>query len=76
MLHIGEVVGMVLIEVLSGGRRRRCDARCYRGRVGRCRCVCGGKNHGVGFERAMENTRQMAEVSIKRAEAGKGWGGS
>lgn len=50
---------VALITERSGGRTRRCDKRCYDGKHQRCRCICGGANHGQGLEMAMSNTRQM-----------------
>jgi len=49
---------MVLVRFEHGGRVRRCDARCYNGESSRCTCVCGGINHGVGIQRALENSRE------------------
>lgn len=38
----------------------RCDAGCYDGDDERCVClICGGRNHGVGYERAVAQTRQI-----------------
>ena len=37
-----------LIEQEEG----RCDERCYDAKSTDCTCVCGGKNHGAGFEDA------------------------
>lgn len=38
------------IEMKSMPTRHECDARCYNatGRVMKCECSCGGKNHGRG----------------------------
>lgn len=45
----------------SDGITGRCDERCYMARHPECTCCCGGKNHGVGKEQAMENVRDWAE---------------
>ena len=46
-----------LIELhKSNGKTRRCDARCYNGRKTNCSCICGGRNHGRGFARAVQET--------------------
>ncbi len=51
-----------LIAVYNNdGCKGRCDTRCYEARELHCDCVCGGHNHGVGLERAVENTRELAE---------------
>lgn len=45
----------------SDGCVGRCDAKCYLAKHPRCRCVCGGANHGVGLNRAIANTTERAE---------------
>lgn len=49
----------------SDGCEGRCDARCYNAKHPECTCICGGRNHGVGIEKALENTREMAESWIE-----------
>lgn len=57
---------MVLIEVRnSEGVVGRCDAHCYNAREEHCECICGGKNHGAGLQRAIENTREMVDEWIE-----------
>ncbi len=58
---------MVLIEVRGGSGELigRCDARCYDAREPHCECVCGGRNHGAGLERAIEQTREQAEQWVQ-----------
>lgn len=57
---------MTLIEVRnSEGVVGRCNALCYEATTPDCQCVCGGANHGAGQQRAMDNTRQMAENWIE-----------
>ena len=38
------------IEYKSNPSKHECDARCYNatGRIMKCECSCGGKNHGRG----------------------------
>jgi len=61
---------VVLIQqTSSSGQKRRCDARCYNGKHARCRCICGGRNHGVGLEKALRNTCEMAQRMIESARA-------
>ena len=63
---------MTLIRVThSDGTSRRCDSRCYNATNKRCECVCGGMNHGVGTEKAVENTREMALALFGQDE--RGW---
>jgi len=60
---------MTLIAVYnSDGCVGRCDARCYEASDPHCTCVCGGRNHGAGLSRAMNNTRQMADSWIQEYE--------
>lgn len=55
-----------LIEVRGGDSELigRCDARCYNAEHPDCACVCGGRNHGVGLSRALDNTRVLADAII------------
>ena len=48
----------------SSGAEGRCDARCYNATSPECDCICGGRNHGKGLSKALENTRQLAEQMI------------
>jgi hypothetical protein len=48
----------------SDGCVGRCDARCYDAVGGTCDCICGGRNHGAGAAKAMDNTREMGEAMI------------
>ena len=41
----------------SEGLVGRCDARCYEAKDPDCTCICGGANHGAGFDQAIDNTR-------------------
>lgn len=58
---------MVLIEVRGGDGELigRCDARCYNAKEPSCDCICGGRNHGAGLEKAAEQTRECAEAWIE-----------
>jgi len=48
-------------------KQRRCDGRCYDANADRldvnnrpkCRCICGGVNHGVGLEKAKANAKKL-----------------
>lgn len=50
----------------SSGCVGRCDAKCYEAREPTCECICGGANHGAGYDRAVENTTAWM---IEEAEA-------
>ncbi|MCI0575719.1 MAG: hypothetical protein L0331_05865 [Chloroflexi bacterium] len=57
---------MVLVAVYnSEGLVGRCDAKCYEAKHAGCVCVCGGANHGAGLNKAMDNTREMAQEWIE-----------
>lgn len=56
---------MVLIWSSHG----RCDARCYEAEGGECDCICGGRNHGVGLKRAVENNRELFREDLERLGA-------
>jgi DNA (cytosine-5)-methyltransferase 1 len=45
----------------SDGCVGRCDARCYEAQEPECDCICGGRNHGAGLQRALENTAEMVD---------------
>lgn len=47
----------------------RCDARCYDAGEEECDCICGGENHGVGRERAMDNAREHSPEWLEKAKA-------
>jgi predicted RNase H-like HicB family nuclease len=49
----------------SDGLVGRCDARCYNAHEPECTCICHGANHGKGLDRAIENTRGMAETWLE-----------
>ena len=58
----------LISQTSSNGGTRRCDARCYNGHGARCKCICGGINHGKGLEQAAENTREMAKGLLERTD--------
>ena len=49
----------------SSGLVGRCDAKCYDAIDQQCTCICGGANHGVGQQKAIGNTSQMAKTWIE-----------
>jgi hypothetical protein len=54
---------VTVLQVWDNERRRwrACDARCYDGKGKRCRCVCGGANHGKGLEEVVEGLDEVAK---------------
>jgi len=56
---------VTLIELRNkSGIIGRCDAACYNSELPHCRCVCGGRNHGVGLERALENGDEQMRAEL------------
>ncbi len=49
----------------------KCDAKCHNAKGPNCRCICGGINHGVGNNQAIENTRKHAAELSDAKEAGQ-----
>lgn len=47
----------------------RCDVNCWGGDDARCECLCGGMNHGVGLDAAIEQTRRMVDEWIEEHRA-------
>lgn len=53
----------------SEGCVGRCDATCHDATGAKCDCICGGKNHGAGLQKAVENNRELiglTEEDLKR----------
>jgi hypothetical protein len=46
---------MILLTQTIRGVTRKCDARCFDAKTWGCHCICGGSNHGVGLEKALQN---------------------
>lgn len=57
-----------LLTVIHDGKVEHCDERCYNAKHEKCTCICGGKNHGVGFRKALENVMKMAKSEQKAGE--------
>ncbi len=47
---------------------RRCDARCYNGEHDHCNCICGGKNHGVGYHQALAQLTELTDLWMNNIE--------
>lgn len=46
----------------------QCNATCYEATGRACRCICEGRNHGVGLDRAIVNTRRLHTDWVRRAK--------
>lgn len=53
-----------------GHNNGRCDAKCYEAKTPGCDCICGGKNHGAGLVRALDNTRKHFNAWAEAWKAG------
>jgi hypothetical protein len=49
---------ILMTEKVGQGPTRRCDARCYNAKGGKCDCICRGKNHCAGVQKALANVRE------------------
>lgn len=59
----------------SEGCVGRCDARCHGAQEPECDCICGGINHGVGREQALENTAELVDPGGELRERMRSMGG-
>lgn len=65
---------ILLTQKIGQGPTRRCDSRCYNAKGGKCACICGGKNHCAGFDKALDNVRDLflGQNTDDKPESGKG----
>lgn len=58
-----------MATIIQSGKRR-CDASCYNSKMDskKCKCICGGSNHGKGLKRAAEQTLAWARAQKEQAE--------
>ena len=64
---------ILMTQKVGDGPTQRCDARCYNAKGGKCDCICTGRNHGAGIQKALENVREMF-APIVLCEHGKFFG--
>ncbi len=54
---------MKATTIKSGQKRLSvCNAYCYGAKNKNCTCSCGGINHGIGLQKAIENTLEMQKT--------------
>ena len=53
-------------QIVSDGRKRVCNSRCYNAKRIKCGCICNGLNHSKGLKQATENTIKAAEELAKQ----------
>ncbi len=61
------------MTLMRGRDGRGCDARCHAAQGDACRCVCGGRHHGIGRARASlyeASGRLDAAASVPGTAAG------
>ena len=58
---------LIAVYDSSGRCIGRCDSRCYNAEEPKCECICGGRNHGAGFQQAVENTREWLLEELETA---------
>ena len=57
---------VVLISQKTGNSKTRtCNSRCHDAKGPDCRCICSGGNHGVGLQKAIENTERVAQKLLE-----------
>ena len=47
------------------GKVANCGESCYNASKGPCKCICGGRNHGVGLKRALLQNRVNGDAIRK-----------
>lgn len=61
---------LILSKKLDGTISGRCDARCYNARGFKCKCICGGINHGKGRNQAIHNTEEFQHTRDRAGRPG------
>lgn len=61
---------LIAVYITKMGKmwQRRCCASCHNATKPRCRCVCGGVNHGVGIDQARANTEQLTDEQLIKTD--------
>lgn len=63
------------MTVLLRNHRRRCDSTCHAAKRPTCRCICAGRNHGIGraeAERRLEAQRGEVRLPLETPAARAG----
>lgn len=60
-------------KTLKPGEKHKgsCNAQCYNAKSEHCTCTCNGLNHGVGLDKAIENTVKMMQETHEDVEYNK-----
>lgn len=59
---------LIIAKKDDGAIGGKCDQKCYNAQHPKCRCVCGGTNHGVGFHQAVQNLKIVKPPHLLRGE--------
>lgn len=51
-----------LITWYHGGKTRRCDGTCHDAKLPKCRCICGGRFHGIATRARTEHVTVLEEA--------------
>lgn len=57
---------LITVYDSEGKRIGKCGYSCYAARNPECKCICGGKNHGIGLKRAMAQTAGIMDSIANR----------
>ena len=58
----------VYLKGMGKKRARNCSAKCHEATRPRCRCICGGVNHGVGIDQARANTNEITDEQLVKTD--------
>jgi len=53
------MTAMLTLRRANGSLVSKCDEKCYNGHGPICKCCCGGRNHGVGYDAALRNLKDF-----------------
>ncbi len=57
---------LITVYDSEGKKMGICGSSCYEATKPDCDCICGGKNHGIGFSAAMAQTAEITETIIAK----------
>ena len=65
------MTSLIIFKRADGTITGRCDARCHNAKGPICKCICGGINHGVGNNLAVESTMHFQHTRDRSAIPGE-----
>lgn len=57
-----------IMKSVQNGQRRYCNQVCWFAEGGNCNCICGGENHGKGFDTVTESIDELHKKLQKASE--------